>query len=183
MAKAIMFLIDGFEEMEAVSAADILRRGQIEVHLVSLSGALMVNGKHNLAIKADLAFETLTGDDYELLVIPGGTLAYAEHQGFLNWVTAFNREGKHLAAICAAPAVFGKLGFLNGHRAVCYPGLESWLKGATISDAPVETDGRFTTARGPAMAVPFGLRLLKLIRGPQVAEQVRRDLLASEAGW
>lgn len=182
MAKAILFLADGVEEMEAVTTTDILRRGQVDVCLASLSDSLLVTGKNNIIIKAELTFSELTDDDYDLLVIPGGTMAYLEHQAFLTWVTNFNRDDKLLAAICAAPTVFGKLGFLHGRRAVCFPGLESWLTGAIVTNAQVETDGRFTTARGPALAVPFGLRLLQLLRGSQAAEQVRRDLLASPAG-
>jgi 4-methyl-5(b-hydroxyethyl)-thiazole monophosphate biosynthesis len=179
MAKAAVFFIDGFEEIEALTAVDVLRRGAVEVDTVSLAEGLEVTGKHSVAIKADRPFEGLAEADYDILVIPGGTLAYLEHQGFMDMVAARGRAGRKLAAICAAPAVLGRLGLLSGKKAVCYPGLESELTGASIpEDLPqVVTDGTITTSRGPSTALPFALRVLEILTSYDHSRTVARDML------
>ena len=185
MAKVALFLIDGFEETEALTTVDILRRGEVQVTTVSLNGKDTVAGKHGVAVHADALFERIKDQPFDMLVIPGGTTAYTEHQGLLELVRDYDRAEKKLAAICAAPAVFGKLGILRGKRAVCYPGMESWLTGAVIGKNNVETDGHITTAKGPALTMLFALRILEILRGETVAHQVGNDflvpLLASQA--
>jgi 4-methyl-5(b-hydroxyethyl)-thiazole monophosphate biosynthesis len=112
-----------------------------------------------------------------MLAIPGGTTDYTEHEGLLDWVRRYDKEGKKLAAICAAPAVFGKAGILKGRRAVCYPGMESWLTGAVIGQDIVETDGNVTTSKGPATAMFFALRLLEILQGEKTAQDVEKAFL------
>ena len=172
MAKAALFLIDGFEETEAVATTDILRRGEVDVTTVSLTGKEMVNGKHGISVRADALFESARDEAFDMLVIPGGTTGYTEHEGLLDLVRRYDGEKKNLAAICAAPAVFGKAGILSGKKAVCYPGMESWLTGAVIGDELVETDGHITTSKGPATAVFFALRLVEILKGKDVAQKV-----------
>lgn len=175
MAKAALFLIDGFEETEALTTADILRRGGVEVITVSLTGKEKVEGKHAISVFADTLFESFPeakDDPFEMLIIPGGTVATTEHEGLLNLVRRYDGEGKKLAAICAAPAVLGKAGALRGRRAVCYPGMESWLTGATIGDGIVETDGHITTSKGPATTIFFALELLQILQGKETAQKV-----------
>jgi 4-methyl-5(b-hydroxyethyl)-thiazole monophosphate biosynthesis len=182
MAKAALFLIDGFEETEALTTVDILRRGSVEVTTISLTGRDMVTGKQGVPVKADALFEDAQRELFDMLVIPGGTIAYAEHQGLLDWVRRHDAEKRTLAAICAAPAVFGKAGILQGRRAVCYPGMESWLAGATVGKEIVETDGHITTSRGPATAVFFALRLLEILQGEETAEKVGEAFLVPLIG-
>ncbi|MDR2136709.1 MAG: DJ-1/PfpI family protein [Synergistaceae bacterium] len=177
MAKAALFLIDGFEETEALTTVDILRRGSVEVTTVSLTGRETVKGKHDIVVQADALFEKVRGCPFDMLVIPGGTTDYTEHEGLLDWVRSCDKEGKKLAAICAAPAVFGKAGILRGRRAVCYPGMESWLTGAIIGQDLVETDGHITTSRGPATAVFFALRILEILRDKETAQKVAKAFL------
>jgi 4-methyl-5(b-hydroxyethyl)-thiazole monophosphate biosynthesis len=172
MAKVALFLTDGFEETEALTTVDILRRGSIEVTTVSLTGKEIVNGKHGVAVHADALFDEARGKTFDMLVIPGGTTDYTEHEGLLDWVRSYDKEGKKLGAICAAPAVFGKAGILKGRRAVCYPGMESWLTGAVVGKDIVETDGNITTSKGPATAVFFALRLLEILHGGEAAKEV-----------
>ena len=112
-----------------------------------------------------------------MLVVPGGTIAYTEHEGLLELVRRYDAGHKFLAAICAAPAVFGKAGILSGKRAVCYPGMESWLAGAVVGKEIVETDGHITTAKGPATTPFFALRLLEFLRGKEVADEVSKAFL------
>jgi 4-methyl-5(b-hydroxyethyl)-thiazole monophosphate biosynthesis len=179
MAKAAVFFIDGFEEIEALTAVDVLRRGGVEVETVSLAAGLEAMGKHSVPVRADRALAGLREEDYDVLVIPGGTTAYLDHQPFMDLIAARGRSGRKLAAICAAPVVLGRLGLLSGKRAVCYPGLEAELKGATIpSDLPaVVTDGSVTTSRGPSTALPFALRVLELVTSPDQSRAVARDML------
>lgn len=182
MPKVALFLIDGFEETEALTTVDLLRRGGVAVTTVSLNGEETVTGKHDVRVFADARFETLKVEraqdlPFDMLVIPGGTLAYTEHEPLLKLVRDYDALGRMLAAICAAPAVFGKAGILKGRRAVCYPGLESRLKDAIPGEQGVETDGRITTARGPAFTDRFALRLLELLMGKDVADKVAVDFL------
>ncbi|MDR1379814.1 MAG: DJ-1/PfpI family protein [Synergistaceae bacterium] len=177
MSKAALFLIDGFEETEALTTVDILRRGLVEVTTVSLTGREAVRGKHDIIVQADKLFEEARGNAFDMLVIPGGTTDYTEHEGLLDWVRNYDREGKNLAAICVAPAVFGKAGILRGRRAVCYPGMESWLTDATIGQGIVETDGHITTSQGPATVMFFALRILEILEGKKTAWKVSEAFL------
>ena len=177
MAKVALFLIDGFEETEALATVDILRRGEVDVTTVSLTGGERVMGKHSVPVVADALFEDAKDGPFDMLVVPGGTIAYTEHEGLLELVRRYDAGHKFLAAICAAPAVFGKAGILSGKRAVCYPGMESWLAGAVVGKEIVETDGHITTAKGPATTPFFALRLLELLRGKEVADEVSKAFL------
>jgi len=177
MAKAALFLIDGFEETEALTTVDILRRGGVDVKTVSLTQKNMVTGKHNVPVHADALFEAISGEVFDILVIPGGTIDYTKHEGLLNLVRRFDGEKKQIAAICASPAVLGKAGVLRGRKAVCYPGMESWLEGALIGESIVETDGHITTSRGPATAMFFALRILEILQGKETAQKVAEDFM------
>jgi 4-methyl-5(b-hydroxyethyl)-thiazole monophosphate biosynthesis len=179
MANAAVFFIDGFEEIEALTCVDVLRRGGVEVAMVSLGGDLAVRGKHGVVVEAETLLAGLDEPAFDILVIPGGTLAYLEHRAFLDLILARGRAGRGLAAICAAPAVLGRLGLLEGRRAVCYPGLEAELKGASIPpDLPaVVTDGPITTSRGPSTALPFALRVLEILTSAEKSLEVSKDML------
>jgi 4-methyl-5(b-hydroxyethyl)-thiazole monophosphate biosynthesis len=177
--RAALFLIDGFEETEALCTADILRRAEIGVSLVSLSGDEFVTGRSGITVKADVLFEDLAGE-FDMLVIPGGTLAFTEHEGLLSLVREHAESGGKLAAICAAPAVFAKLGLLKGRRALIFPGMEDWLEGAVISDGIVETDGNITTSRGPGTTVYFALRLVEILAGEETARAVADRFIAQK---
>ena len=175
--KAAIFFVTGFEEIEAVTPADILRRGNADVTLVSLMDDLLVVGSHGIAIKTDKLFQDINAGDFDMLILPGGpgTKLYSEHTRFLDFLTDHFKEGKKVAAICAAPSVFGMLGFLEGKRAVCYPGFEP--KGAVIGDKPVEIDGNVITSRSAATALPFGFAILEALAGEDAAERVKAAVL------
>jgi 4-methyl-5(b-hydroxyethyl)-thiazole monophosphate biosynthesis len=102
---------------------------------------------------------------------------YTKHEELLDLVRRYDKEKKNVAAICAAPSVFGKAGILHGKKAVCYPGLESNLTGAVIGDGIVETDGHITTSKGPATAVFFALALVEILKGKDVAQKVGNAFL------
>ena len=175
MSTAAIFLIDGVEETEAITTIDILRRGTVMVSSVSLNQTLEICGKHKIKIFADILFNEAQKTDYEMLIIPGGTLAYLEHQGLLNLVQAYAVRHKKLAAICAAPALLGKLGLLTGQKATIFPGMEDYIKGATLVDEAVITSANITTARGPGAAPFFALELLQILKGQEQAAKIAKD--------
>jgi protein deglycase len=181
MSKAAIFLAEGFEEIEALVPADLLRRGKVEVVLVGV-GSSAVKGSHGITVETDTqlsASEDLS--DLDAFILPGGMpgARNLSESWELNelLVRAFN-EGKIIGAICAAPAVvLGSLGVLDGRRAVCYPGAESYAPDYTFGEEPVLTDGNLTTARGPGYAAEFGFELLKVLEGAEAAASVRSAAL------
>ncbi|MBQ4470143.1 MAG: DJ-1/PfpI family protein, partial [Synergistaceae bacterium] len=165
MKTAAVFLTDGFEETEALTTVDILRRGGVVVTTASLTGRQEVISKNKIPVRADSMFETVKDTNFDMIILPGGTLEIANHEGLQELIKKYHSEGKLIAAICAAPAALGKAGVLAGKTAVCYPGLESHLKGANIGKNIVETDGNITTAKGPAVTPFFALKLLEILEG------------------
>ncbi|MCR4818108.1 MAG: DJ-1/PfpI family protein [Fretibacterium sp.] len=177
MKTAAIFLISHFEETEGLTTVDILRRGGVEATTVSLTDRAEVTGSHNIIVRADAMFENAKDRPFDMLVIPGGTTEHTKHAGLLELVRKYNDANKPIAAICAAPAVLGKAGILKGRKAVCYPGMESWLEGAIIGNDNVVTDGNITTAKGPAITPFFALRLLEILCGRAAAEKVAEAFL------
>jgi 4-methyl-5(b-hydroxyethyl)-thiazole monophosphate biosynthesis len=172
MASVAVFMIDGFEETEAVCTIDILRRARVDVTTVSLGGGRRLVGRSRIAVEADAMWGDIAGREFDMLVIPGGTTAYAEHDGLVALVKDYNVRGKRLAAICAAPAGFGRAGIIRGKRALIFPGMEEFIEGAIPSEKIVETDGNITTSKGPGTAVYFALRLVEELVGREKREEV-----------
>jgi len=172
----LIFLTTGFEEIEALATIDILRRGGVNIQSVSLTGGRTVAGKHDISVVADCLFEEVGFADAEMLILPGGTVKINEHEGLKREILAFAAQGKPLAAICAAPMVFGGLGLLQNKKATCYAGFEKYLTGALIDDAPVVVDGNITTGRAAACTFDFALELLSQLKGKEVAEDVARKM-------
>ena len=178
---APIFLVDGFEETEALVTADILVRGGVDAPLVSLTGRELAEGSHRISVKTDLMFGDTAGktDGWDMIVLPGGpgTEDYKEHTEFMAFVKEWCGSGKLTAAICAAPTVLGRLGLLDGRRAVCYPGLESGLAGAEIAEGDVVTDGNIITSKGPATVMAFGFALVEALMGKETADEVKKKFL------
>lgn len=168
-----MILAEGFEEVEALTAADLLRRAGICCELLSLSGAPWVTGSHRIRVFADGSFSEADFSFYDGLILPGGmpgTLHLAENDRLLALLRRFAGEGKLTAAICAAPTVLGKAGLLEGKEAVCYPGREPELRGARIGSGPVSADGSVITSRGLGTAIPFALALVRYFLGEEASD-------------
>jgi 4-methyl-5(b-hydroxyethyl)-thiazole monophosphate biosynthesis len=181
MPKAAIFIIEGAEEVEAVAPADIIRRGKVDVDMVAVGDDLMVKMSQGLEIRADKLLKDIDADDYDILVITGGTLAYLENKSFMDFIAKAGEGGqKRLAAICVAPVVLGELGLLKGKKATSYPGVEDRLKGANVVKDPVVTDGNITTSRSPGTAPLFGLEILKLLQGQEVSDTVRKGILIKD---
>ncbi|MFV0469285.1 MAG: DJ-1 family glyoxalase III [Dysgonomonas sp.] len=173
-----VFLTTGFEEIEALAVVDILRRAGLGVRTVSLETEKKVIGSHAIPVEADLLFEEVNFEDAELLVLPGGTVRINEHEGLKKQILAFYNNGNNVAAICAAPMVFGGLGMLNGKKATAYPGFEGYLAGAILeTDKSVVVDGNIITGRGPGLSLEFGLTLVEIVAGKTKRDEVAAGLL------
>lgn len=178
-----VFLANGFEEVEAMAPVDIMRRAGLDVKTVSINPSHQVAGAHNVVIKADLTFAEVEFDNADWLVLPGG-MPGAEnlynHDGLRHLLKQHVKKGR-IAAICASPAVVtGQLGLLENRNATCYPSFGPMLTqcGALYDDTKrVVTDGNIVTANGPASALLFGLEIVRLSAGNQVAEQIAKDIL------
>ncbi len=173
-------LAEGFEEVEALTAVDVLRRAELDVKTVSVTGSRKVTGTHGVPVEADILFEEADYDKCDMIVLPGGMPGSSNleaHEGLAAHIKAFAKNGKKLAAICAAPMVFGTCGILDGKNATIYPGMESFLKGAKPTGEAATVDGNIITGQGPALAMEFALTLVENIKGKEAADAVAEDLL------
>ena len=180
MAKAAIFLADGFEEVEAIAPIDLLRRGGVEVTTVSIMGRTTVHGSHNIDVTADTVLEAFDFAGMDMLVLPGGGLGTKNLKAcapLLEKVKEFDAAGKYIAAICAAPTVFGMLGLLQGKTATCYGGMEAELTGAKAVTDPVVVDGHIITSRGMGTATQFGLKLLELFTDKAAADKMAATVM------
>lgn len=178
--EAVVFLTDGFEEIEAISVLDVLRRGGVKVVSVSLTGKLEVMGKHLITVKADKILDNMHDTNGTILVLPGGPgyIRLRKHELLMELLETHNADGGKIAAICAAPTILSDIGLLADKTAVCYPTMESQLQAAGISEATTVTDGNITTSRGPATSIEFGLEILRIIKGDSEAAKVKDAMLA-----
>lgn len=177
MKKVYVFLADGFEDIEALIPVDVLRRGGVEVVTVSVvADSQIVESAHGVQMVADALFDDCDFSDADLLMLPGGMPGASnlyDHQGVCDTVLEHHRQGRRLAAICAAPAVvLAQLGVLDGRRATCYPGFEQLLSKAEYTGDLVTVDGNITTAEGPAAALPYAYELLGQLVSKETALQV-----------
>jgi len=173
-------LAEGFEEIEAMTIVDLLRRAGIETETVSITGRLPVTGAHGVKVVADILYEDAVYGDCELIVLPGGMPGSTNldaHEGLREKILAFYNQGKKLAAICAAPLVLGHAGVLAGKKATCYPGVEKELTGAILSEDIVVSDGGVITSRGPATAIVFALAIIEDMKGKEAADGIAAGLL------
>lgn len=160
-----VFLADGFEEIEALSVVDVLRRAELEVKTVGI-GSKTVKGSHSITVEADILDKEAASDDLEMIVLPGGmpgTLGLDKSPVVRSFVEYAASHDLWIAAICAAPSVLGHAGVIDGKNVTCYPGFESELSGANYTAAHVERDGKFITARGPGAALEFSLEIVKAL--------------------
>lgn len=180
MKQAYVFLADGFEEIEGLSVVDILRRAGVQVTTVSIKKDCMVTGRSNITVLADQWFGETDFENADLLVLPGGipgTTNLRDYAPLTVLLKKFYEEKKLMAAICAAPMVFGGLGFLEGRKATIYPGMEGELKGAKAMKDQVVVDGFITTSRGMGTAIPFALSLVEQLLGKEKALAIKESIV------
>ena len=183
MSRICVFLADGFEEVEALTVVDLLRRAGECVTVVSISDSLQVRGRSNIEVIADELWADAMPEKSDMLVLPGGMpgVTYlGNHKGLTDLLVKFAKEKRYIAAICAAPSILGKLGIVKGKKATIYPGMEEKLEGAdVVVDREVVTDGNITTSRGAGTAIPFSLRLIEILSGEEMAEKVSGGIVYS----
>lgn len=182
MKKILLFLAEGFEEIEAIATLDILRRAKLDIKSVSISTNLMVTGAHNVSIQADQLFEDVNFSEIDMLILPGGmpgTKNLGANSKLKEKLIEHAKSRKQFAAICAAPRILGQLGLLEGKEATCYPGNESLLTGAILSEYMVVEDGNIITASGPSVAMDFALQIVQSLLGEEKAEEISRSMLLS----
>lgn len=180
MSRVCVFLADGFEEIEGLTVVDILRRAGVETQMVSVSDERMVTGSHQIPIRTDVCIKDVDFAHTEALVLPGGmpgTLRLGECKALTEQLVQFHKEGKKVAAICAAPSVLGDLGILDGKKACCYPGFESRLAGAQVVYDKVVSDGNVTTSRGMGTAIPFALSLVEQLVSKEKAAELKKGIV------
>ena len=181
MKESYLFLAAGFEEVEALTCVDVLRRAGIPVKTVSITDSLQVEGANGITVTADTIFSDTNFDDALWLITPGG-MPGAEnlynYEPLARLITAHARAKGKTAAICAAPGVvLGQLGLLKGERATCYPGFEKFMKGATVEDLPVVISHNFVTGNGPANAMLWALAIVAETLGNPKSEEIASGLL------
>lgn len=180
MKKVYLFLAEGFEEIEAIATIDMLRRAGIDVNSVSITSQHNVKGAHQINIEADLLFEDTDFKDGSMLILPGGMPGTRNLQQFAplaSLIEDYAKANKYLAAICAAPLVYGQLGLLKGKEATCYPGFENELIEAIHSNKPVVVSDRVITSAGPGTVFPFALKIIEILTDKNTAANVAKGML------
>ena len=175
MAKVAVILANGFEEIEALTVVDVLRRANISCEMVGFEE--QVTGSHDIQVTADRVFD---GDlsDYDLLVLPGGMPGSAnlrDNQALISEIQAFNQEGKKISAICAAPIALHQAGVLKDKYFTCYDGVQEQITDGTYQKQTVVVDGNLITSRGPSTALAFAYELVEQLGGD--AESLRDGML------
>lgn len=174
-----VLLGNGFEEMEAITPIDLLRRAGIGVITVGLNGHT-IKGSHGIPVVADVTVDEWNPKDLDMVVLPGGMGGVASIKACpkaLEVVAKANTAGKWVAAICAGPTVLAQLGITDGKKAVCYPGCEENMGSAQIQSTACMRDGNVITGTSAGCAIPFALELIAALRGADSAQQVKTQIV------
>ena len=174
-----VFLADGFEDIEALAPIDILRRSNVDVKTVGVTG-IEVTSSHGVTVKADISVSDIKLDsDLELIVLPGGmpgTLNIEASVGVQKAIDFCAANDKYIAAICAAPSILGHKGLLKGKKATCFPGFEKDLVGADACSDLVVKDGKIITGKGPGACIEFGLKLAEILVSADAALNIKAGM-------
>lgn len=178
--KIAVFFGEGYEEIEALTVVDMCRRAEIEVETVSITKEALVTGSHGISVKMDKLYEEVDFESLDMLVLPGGmpgTRNLEAHAGLMSHVDDFHKAGRFLAAICAAPSIFGHRGILKDKKVCCYPGFEKDLTQALVVYDSVAVDGHVITARGMGCAIDFSLAIITALCDSQVAKEKAESVI------
>jgi protein deglycase len=182
MKRIYILLAAGFEEVEALTPADVLRRAGYEVFLVSTTGAPNVKGAHDIVVKTDVFMDDVEVESATLLLLPGGIPGATNllaNEKVKKLVGQFHSRDKWLAAICAAPMILGEMQLLQGKKATCYPGFEKHLHGAIWVDTPALTDGTIITGKGIGAAMAFSLEIVKNLSDEATAKELKKKMVVA----
>lgn len=175
-----VFFAEGFEEIEAITVVDVLRRADIRTHMIGLS-SLQVTGAHGITVKMDDTIKSITTlSDVMMMILPGGMPGaknLSEHKTLKNLLVEAYQTEVPIAAICAAPIILSEHGLLKGRRATCYPGFELELKDFVHDDRPVVQDGALITGKGPGAAMAFALKIVEILKGHKVSDQLAASMM------
>lgn len=183
MKKVVMLFAEGFETVEALMPVDILRRGGVEVTMASITEEEVIESRQGVRIEMDAVLGEVNLSEYDAIVLPGGlpgATYLGESEAVKKALHVMNDAGKIVAAICAAPGILGKHGFLNGKKACSYPDHEVNLTGATVLRDPVVVDGNIVTSRGLGTATEFAFALLEILEGKETAEKIKEAIIYQE---
>lgn len=174
-----ILLGEGFEETEAIAPYDLLKRAGVDVCFAGV-GDSAITGSHGIRILTECRAETLNVQQLEMIVLPGGlrgvrTLSGSE--AALSLTKEMWKSGKYVAAICAAPTVLAQLGIADGHKATCYPGMETQMGSAQMQNLSAVTDGKLITGRAAGSAIDFGLALVAALQGEAAAKKVAAGIV------
>ncbi|MCS4481202.1 DJ-1/PfpI family protein [Clostridium botulinum] len=179
MTKVLVFIAEGFEEIEALTVVDVLRRANIRCDMCSITSNKEVKGAHNILVNVDKTLEEIKTNDYSSLVIPGGMPGAAnlrDNNKVINLVKEFNRDEKLIAAICAGPIVLSKANIIKGKEVTSYPGFEEDLKEGIYKEDLVVQGGNIITSRGPSAAMYFAFKILENLKKDS-AKEIKEDML------
>ena len=181
MSKVLVLLADGFEEVEALTCVDYLRRASLDAIMVSTIDDLNVKGAHGIQVKADMLLKDVKEvSHYRGIIIPGGlpgATNLRDNDLVIKLIQDFDESKKMIGAICAGPIVLDKAGILEGKKVTSYPGFGKDLKGANLKDDLVVRDGNIITSRGPATAVYFALEIIEYLHSGDKEKEVKKSIL------
>ncbi len=177
--KLYAFFAEGFEEVEALTIIDIVRRAGMEAVMVSISDSTKVKSSHGVVVDTDAIIDDIDFSEGDAIFLPGGipgTPNLYNCKKLTDNILEYNRQGKRLAAVCAAPSIYGKLGLLEGKKATCFPGFEKDLLGAEYVNDRVITDGNITTSRGMGTTIDLGLELVRIFKNEAAADELGKKI-------
>ncbi|MDD2971180.1 MAG: DJ-1/PfpI family protein [Lachnospiraceae bacterium] len=184
MSKVAIFMATGFEEIEALTVVDLLRRAGISISMVSITGEIQVTSSHKVQVTCDALLEEVDFQGLDMIVLPGGmpgTKHLEACEPLMRQVEAFYQAGKYISAICAAPSILGHRGMLKGRTACSFPEFESHLEGADVTGSEVEVSDFIITARGMGCAIPFGLAIVERFLGKETAEALGKKIVYQQS--
>jgi len=176
--KVAVYFATGYEELEALSVVDVLRRAKIDVVMVGIDGKTVASAR-NIHVFMDTTIEELDHETVDMIVLPGGVPGVnnlSQSQSVIQNIKAFKEQGKWLAAICAAPSILGENDLLVGERATCYPGYEKYLKGCDYVDERVVVSHQVITGKGAGASLEFALAILEVIQGSEAAHKIKESM-------
>lgn len=180
MSKVCVFFGTGFEEIEALTVVDILRRQGIETKMVSVMDEKTVMGSHRIPVVTDCLIGDVDFEQEDVLILPGGLAGTNNLEAcgaLMEQVDAFAAAGKMVCAICAAPSILGHRGLLTGKKAIAYPGFEEQLEGAEIVYEPAVRDGNIITGRGMGCSIPFALEIIAALADRKAADAMAAKIV------
>ncbi|MDT8716696.1 DJ-1/PfpI family protein [Clostridium sp. 19966] len=178
MNKVLLFLVDGFEEIEALTIVDVLRRANVQCDICCVKD-YEVTGSHGIAVKADINIDEIDEREYNGVILPGGpgTENLKNNIRIVNLVKDFYMSGRLTAALCAAPQVLAEAGIVDGKNITSYPAVKERLKNCIYQEEVVVQDGNIITSRGPATSLPFAYAILDYLGEGEKAEELKEGMM------